>query len=390
MGVKLRLRKGRRPGESAKYYLIIHHNRKRRAKCVGTDKRIAEQTRKKVEAQLAVGALGIADEERAGHPFAAYYTRWLETYVRAHCKPSTYAEYESAYRIHLLPHFGERDITDITRDDVKALVYAMLEKGRARATVRAVLAPFREMYAHAIEDGHATTNPATGVLRRTRGEAADRRAADFLTREELATLLDVVRRDEPAWYAFVLTLARTGMRLGEAVALQWDDIDWHSGFVEVRRSYSKRRHSTPKSGKGRRVDLSNQLLEVLAARLVDFKKAALRTGVPVPAWVFPGDDADTPLDANNFRRRQWRRCVSRAKLRAIHPHVLRHTFASLLIAHGEPLPYVRDQLGHHSIQITVDTYGHLVPGGNRAAVNRLDEPAARPSEARSADATRQP
>jgi integrase len=248
----------------------------------------------------------------------------------------------------------------------------MLAKGRARATVRAVLAPFREMYAHAIEDGHVTANPAAGVLRRTRGDAADPRAADFLTRDELASLLAVVRRDEPQWYAFVLTLARTGVRLGEAVAFQWDDIDWQSGFVEVRRSYSKRRLSTPKSGKGRRVDLSDHLLDMLAMRHVEAKKVALRTGTTLSVWVFPGDDPDGPLDADNFRRRQWRRCVERAKLRAIYPHVLRHTFASLLIAQGESLAYVRDQLGHHSIQITVDTYGHLVPGGNRAAVNRLD------------------
>src|SRR6266404_2452113 len=57
-------------------------------------------------------------------------------------------------------------------------------KAALDAMVRAVLGPFREMYAHAIEDGHASANPATGVLRRTRGEAAERRAADFLTREE--------------------------------------------------------------------------------------------------------------------------------------------------------------------------------------------------------------
>lgn len=378
MAVKLRQR-----GE--KWWLYVDYKGRRKAKCVGTDKRVAERAKKRVEAQLAVGAFGIGTEERPRRPFATYYQRWLDTYARTHCKPSTCIEYDSAYRIHLLPHFGDRDIADITRDDVKALVYAMHAKGRARATVRAVLAPFREMYAHAIEDGHTTANPASGVLRRTRGEVAQRRATDFLTREEGASLLDVVRRDEPAWYAFVLTLARTGMRLGEAVALQWDDIDWRGGFVEVRRSYSKRRLSTPKSGKGRRVDLSDQLLEVLAGRHVGAKKAALRTGEPLAVWVFPGDDAVGPLDTDNFRRRQWRRCVERAKLRAIHPHVLRHTYASLLIAQGESLAYVRDQLGHHSIQITVDTYGHLVAGGNRAAVNRLDD--RRPLDSRAADAT---
>ena len=55
------------------------------------------------------------------------------------------------------------------------------------------------------------------------------------------------------------------------------------------------------------------------------------------------------------------------------PHVLRHTFASLLLAQGESLAYVKDQLGHASIRLTVDLYGHLVPGGNRAAVDKLDD-----------------
>ena len=59
--------------------------------------------------------------------------------------------------------------------------------------------------------------------------------------------------------------------------------------------------------------------------------------------------------------------------RIIRFHDLRHTFASLLIQQGEGLPYIRDQLGHSSIQVTVDIYGHLVPGGNRQAVDKLDE-----------------
>ena len=60
-------------------------------------------------------------------------------------------------------------------------------------------------------------------------------------------------------------------------------------------------------------------------------------------------------------------------MRRVRIHDLRHTFASLLIQHGESLVYVKEQLGHHSISITVDTYGHLVPGGNKAAVDRLDD-----------------
>jgi len=76
------------------------------------------------------------------------------------------------------------------------------------------------------------------------------------------------------------------------------------------------------------------------------------------------------------------RILEKAQLRRVRVHDLRHTFASLLIQHGESLAYVRDQLGHKSIQITVDEYGHLVPGGNRSAVDRLDDvqPAATPAQ----------
>jgi len=79
------------------------------------------------------------------------------------------------------------------------------------------------------------------------------------------------------------------------------------------------------------------------------------------------------LDASNIRK-VFDACLTHAGLRKIRFHDLRHSFASWLIANGESLAYVKDQMGHHSIQITVDTYGHLVPGANRQAVNRLDDP----------------
>lgn len=91
-----------------------------------------------------------------------------------------------------------------------------------------------------------------------------------------------------------------------------------------------------------------------------------------PDWVF-ATSAGTPIDPDDFRSRVWPRLLAKAGLRAIRIHDLRHTYASLLIAQGESLAYIRDQMGHYSIRVTVDTYGHLVPGGNKAAVDRLDD-----------------
>jgi len=74
----------------------------------------------------------------------------------------------------------------------------------------------------------------------------------------------------------------------------------------------------------------------------------------------------------NLRTHLWTKLLQKAELRHIRLHDLRHTYASLLIQYGESLAYMKEQMGHHSIKITVDTYGHLMPGGNKAAVDRLD------------------
>ncbi len=83
--------------------------------------------------------------------------------------------------------------------------------------------------------------------------------------------------------------------------------------------------------------------------------------------------AGRPPDTDAFRRGPWHRLFVAAGVPYAWPHSLRHTYASLLIQHGESLAYVKAQLGHRSITTTVDVYGHLVAGANRAAVDRLDD-----------------
>ena len=100
----------------------------------------------------------------------------------------------------------------------------------------------------------------------------------------------------------------------------------------------------------------------------------------IPRWVFANGEGNPP-DMQNVKNRHFYPNLDKAGLRRIRFHDLRHTFASLLVQDGQPLAYVKDQLGHSSIKLTVDVYAHLQPGANREAMNRLPTVEVAPFEA---------
>ena len=143
----------------------------------------------------------------------------------------------------------------------------------------------------------------------------------------------------------------------------------------VRHGFSIGKIETPKNGKSRRVDMSQQLTDTLLDLQLQRKVEKLRKGwEEIPEWVFISE-AGKPLILNHWRKGVFDNALKKAKLRKIRIHDLRHSYASMLIQAGESLAYVRDQLGHHSIKVTVDIYGHLAPEGNKEAVDRLDDTA---------------
>jgi integrase len=230
----------------------------------------------------------------------------------------------------------------------------------------------------AVEDAVLPANPAFRMGRHVRKGDEPRREIHPLTREEAQTFLAAIEKHWPEHYAFFLCALRTGMRLGELLALQWGDLDFKSRFIEVQRNLVAGKVTTPKNSNRRRVDVSAHLAEALEKQLTAAKAAKLKAGVKeLTPWVFSNRDSE-PLDGDNMRSRVFKPALTKAKLREVRIHDLRHTFASLLIQQGESLAYVRDQLGHSSIQVTVDVYGHLVPGSNRAAVDKLDDPIRNP------------
>ena len=367
MAVKVKHHKG-------KWWVFIDHKGKRKAKCIGTSKRAAESVAEKIQAKISLGQFEIKEEKAKAILFSDYAAEWLKTSVAVRCKPSTVEDYKGAYALHLHPIFGGHHLLNVTREHIKRFLAEKLESGLSRSRVMVILTVLNAVLNSAVEDGHLAANPASRLGHVMKMKKGPLKEIHPLTREELALFLATVHEHFPAFYPLFLLLARTGMRFGEVLALKWQDIDFHGGFIEVRRSWRRKRLGTPKSGKGRRVDMSRQLQETLLTLFETRKEEAWRHGLgQVPEWVFC-DEEGKLLWESTVRTCIFYPALHRSGLRRIRIHDLRHTFASLLIQQGESLVYVKEQLGHHSIKITVDTYGHLVPGGNRQAVDRLDDP----------------
>ena len=162
------------------------------------------------------------------------------------------------------------------------------------------------------------------------------------------------------------------MRIGELIALKPDDLHFNESFIEIRRNCVRGRISTPKSGKIRRVDMSSELRTVLKSYLTARKQEALKKGWGhPPEWLFY-NNAGNLIDINHLRKRGFYRILEKAGLRKIRMHDMRHTYATLRIQKGHNIADVSKQLGHHSINITVDTYYHWIPGTNKSEVDQLD------------------
>lgn len=307
-----------------------------------------------------------------------YYTYYKRVYLDVAVRDTTLAIYKTSFEKHILPKLGAKGMDDVTRADIEELV-ADLVKKLAKPTIRMTLSCLRAMFGHALEHEIIGKNPVVKTTKMYANTTAKHETIEpltaaetvkFLTKaQELDALAKARRKDSMVYYPLLLTAIHTGLRSGELAGLQWGDIDFNGAFLMVRRNYVNGQIVSTKTKKQRRVDLSDALIAALQALRRKKQEDWLKQGKnEIPEWVFGNWDGN-PVDMNNVKHRGFKVVLTKAGLRQIRFHDLRHTYASLLIQDGQSLAYVKDQLGHSSIKLTVDVYGHLVPGANRHAVN---------------------
>lgn len=371
MGVKVREKE---PG-SGIWWIFIDHQGHRKAKKIGKNKKLALKVAEQIQAKLTLGAFRIDTEEKEIPTFQAYAARWLDLYVKPLRRQSTYERYQQVLQRRVFPKIGRMPLDSITRGDIRTLLMGLLAEGLSWASVCLVRDVISGPMSYAVDEELIPANPVTGILKRAIMKRDQDNEIDPLTQEEVGIFLDTCRVHYPEYYPFFLCAFRTGMRLGELLALRWGDVDWRGRFILVRRSFRRGQTTGTKTGKQRRVDISEQLYEALQDLYLQRKKQALASGLGEVTEVIFHRHGE-PMSQNSIRH-VFKRVLRKAGLRDIRFHDIRHTYASLLLTAGVSPVYVKEQMGHSSIQMTVDIYGHLIPGSHRDQVNLLDaQPAA--------------
>jgi integrase len=380
MGVKVVRKSGRKD-----WYIQVCEGGRRYLRHVGS-REAAYASKKDIEEALATGAFVPPKEREAakGIPFREAVKRWREEHIEVKLKPSTKKYYGAIVDGWLLPTFGDMGVGTITRADVKAAVARWKEDrekgpveelapaaeedkkktrkrkpGRGIRSIPNALRALRSFFSWAIEEELVSSNPAQDPSKIFKVESPF--SGDYLRPEEVPAYLDGVKKKAPRHLALFRTMIFAGPRIGEAIALEWGDVDWRGKFLTFRRSSWRGHVTTPKTASSvRQVQLSKEMIEVLKEHRRAIAAESLEAGRSMPERVFVNEEGN-PIDEAKVRAHH-RAALKAAGLRTIRIHDLRGTFASLLVSAGVPLFHVAKALGHSSQETTMRHYAHLAPG----------------------------
>jgi integrase len=272
-------------------------------------------------------------------------------------KPSVVRSYETSLRLRVLPDLGNRKFSEIRRRDVQDLADRLLGEGFDPSTIRNTLMPLRAIYRRALARGDVAVNPTRGLeLPAVRGKR-DR----IVSPDEAEALLAALpERDRALW----ATALYAGLRRGELQALAWEDVDLANGVINVERAWDVQEGPIePKSRAARR---KIPIPAILRDYLLEHRHG--RPGALGHVFGRPDGQAFDGPTVDARAKTAWRR----AGLDPITLHQARHTFASLMIAASVNAKALATYMGHASVTITLDRYGHLMPGNEFEAAARLD------------------
>ena len=295
-----------------------------------------------------------------------WLARWLDEKVRPALKVNTQERYEGIIRRQIIPHLGDVDLAALTPKQIEAMESDLLGSGLAVGTVRNTHTILSSAYKEAIRQGLTEHNPVASVAPPVKRHRRIVPPTVAVVRD----LLRLAREERHNLFPFLHLLTYTGMRRGEALALRWANVNLAGGYLTVVEAAVKTRTqgmmlTEPKSRHSHRtIDLDDETIDVLGQHRTRQTQGGQPATDPA-ALVFPG--RHKRFMATGHLQRELKRLGHLVGDDTITFHSLRHFHATLALQQHQNVVVVSKRLGHASVSMTLDIYGHTIPGWQRAA-----------------------
>ena len=301
------------------------------------------------------------DPERSATMFEDLAGRWIAT--RSHLKPTTFEGYHSLLRVHIIPAFGSTRLDRIDRMSIESWLAERRQAGLSASRRRQAFQILRQILEAAVQDRYLPSNPAAGI----KLPKLTRREELYLDAEQVEHLASLAPLQ---FRALVYVFAYGGLRWGEAVALRRRRVDVLRSRLEVAESMADVAgqiiFGPTKNYRNRTLVLPRFLRDMLNDHLLHY------TG-PGPEGLLFSAENGAPLRNSNFNRRVWKPLRDEAGLpEGLRIHDLRHTAVAFLVSQGAHPEAIKRYMGHSSIAVTMDIYGHLFPSDAEDLADRLD------------------
>ena len=353
------------------WQLVLRKGSDRKKKTFGKGEEELQRAIKAAELLASRLCMDLTREAYSCRTFGSVAQEWFELNA-GRWRPGTQERYECIVRDHLHP-LEKMPLEKVDKAQVKRLLADLLQI-RAPKTVEVTHAVISGIFTEANELGYTEVNPAHGLLKRILPSKKKRVRSepDPFNRQDMEAFLLAAWAKLPGPYPLILeTMAMAGLRLGETLAMSGENLDFRNCQYNVTETTRAGRFGPPKSGK-RLIDLDETLVGKLEAHIKKMRTESMAEGKLPNSYLFPG------ITQRMIQRAMRRACMS-ARLRVRNPHDLRHTYATMLLMDHYSPAYVQKQLGHSSISITVDIYGHWIPGeGKKDLTKTLRGPKAHP------------
>ena len=257
----------------------------------------------------------------------------------------------------IYPALGDLKMPDITPANISALLLSMQSQGKAQATCVKVYTILRSLFKMAYMSDVITINPMDKVERpKPRKDELKERDVEAYTIDEVQRIFSALANEPLKWRVLLRLLIDTGIRRGECCGLQWKDIDFRANTITISGNlcYTPQKGiylDTPKSGKVRTIDVDPEIISLLRELRQEQASQAIST------YVFTQPNSPEPMHPQSPAR-YMQKFAKRYNVPGLHPHKLRHTFASIAITNGADVASVSEKLGHSDKAVTLRMYTH--------------------------------